>query len=182
MLSHSTIGNLFLCFDTLILGFILGIGNAVLAKEKVIVDGKYYDWNVYYVDELGNSRKCYIASFAKESIGNYGEPRKPYIMITFFTANGVEEIGIYGDFEYRKNGYIIINVDGKQIKMFTKGNMAWAKNRQEDRDIIALLLNASNIVKVRSESINGKYAIDSYSLLGLARAYKRMMELCSVGD
>lgn len=161
--------------------FILGLSfNGVYASDKqnVIVDGKYYDWIVYYVDELGSYKKCYIASFAKDTIGNYNGTRKPYIMIAHFTSKDIEEISIYGGYEYKKNSYIYISIDNKQIKMITKGNMAWVKNEKEDKIIINDIIDANKDIRVRSESIDGKYTIDTYSVLGLARAYKRMKEIC----
>ena len=50
------------------------------ATENIVVDGSYYDWNVYFIDDYSGNKKCYIATFATESIGNYKKERKPYII------------------------------------------------------------------------------------------------------
>ncbi|MBO4956806.1 MAG: hypothetical protein J6C50_03135 [Rickettsiales bacterium] len=153
----------------------------VFATEKknvnVVVDGAYYDWNVYYIDDLSGEKKCYIASFAKNSIGNYKKDRKPYIMIAYFKAKEAEEVSIYADYDYKLKSSIYVGIDSKQFRMFTKGKMAWTKNMKEDRTMIKEMLKAKTI-KTRGETITGEYTVDTFSTNGLARAYDRMRELC----
>ncbi len=147
-------------------------------KQNVAVDGRYYDWIVYYIDEIGAEKKCYIASFAKETKGNYVGERKPYIMIARFNTREIEQVSVFSGFVYKKNSFIYLNLDNKQTRMITKDDRAWNKTEQEDKVMITRLINASSDIKIRSESIDGKYAIDTYSVKGLARAYKRMKDLC----
>jgi hypothetical protein len=149
----------------------------VYAKPNVIVEGAYYDWNVYHIDELGGDKKCYIASFSKKSIGNYKKERKPYIMIARFNYKDAEEVSIFADYDYKLRSNIYVGIDNKQFRMFTKGKMAWTKNSSEDKTIIKELL-LSKEIKVRGETITGEYTVDTYSTRGLARAYKKMKELC----
>lgn len=146
-------------------------------NEKIVVDGSYYDWNVYFIDDYSGNKKCYIASFAKESIGNYKKERKPYIMITHFKAREVEEVSIFADYDYKLKSSIYVGIDNKQYRMFTKGKLAWAKNTQEDKNIIQALLGAS-VIRTRGETLTGEYTVDTFSTKGLARAYKRMKDLC----
>jgi hypothetical protein len=138
----------------------------------------YYDWIVYRTNELGEDKKCYIATFAKESIGSYKLERRPYIMITLLKLSEVQEISIFADYEFKKNSAIDLAIGNKQFKMFTKGTMAWTRSQQEDKMIIEAMIKTDGSVKIRGETIYGEYTIDSYSMLGLARAYKRMNELC----
>ena len=148
-------------------------------KQNVIIDGKYYDWIVYYIDEIGSEKVCYIASFAKETIGNYTKERKPYIMIARFNTREIEQISIFPGFTYKKNSFIYLSLGNEQTRMVTKDDRAWNKTEEEDRIMITRLVGSdSDTIKVRSESSDGKYTIDTYSLNGLARAYKRMRDLC----
>lgn len=149
------------------------------SATNVIVDGSYYDWNVYHIDDLSGEKKCYIASFAVKSIGNYKKERKPYIMIAYFTAKDAEEISIYADYDYKLKSSIYVGIDNKQYRMFTKGKMAWAKSQQEDKNIIKEIIQA-NEIKTRGETVTGEYTVDTYSSKGLARAYKKMKELCDI--
>lgn len=168
--------NIFFLFIILLISI-----TKLLANDKqninVVVDGAYYDWNVYYIDDLDGEKKCYIASFAKKSIGNYKKERKPYLMIAYFKVKEAEEISMFADYEYKLKSSIYIGIDNKQFRMFTKDKMAWAKSSQEDKIMIKEILKAKE-VKVRGETITGEYTVDTFSTNGLARAYKRMMEIC----
>ena len=142
-----------------------------------VLDGVYYDWSVFVVDNLGEEKKCYIVSFAKKSIGNYKGKREPYILITKFQNRGAEEVSAYAGFEYKVGSDIYMSVDGKQYTLFTNNDMAWAKDKKEDKEIINNMLNGK-VLKIRSESSKTEYTVDEYSLKGMTRAYKRMRELC----
>lgn len=146
-------------------------------SSKVVVDGSFYDWNVYFIDDLSGEKKCYIASFLKKTIGNYKKERKPYIMIAYFKAKEKEEVSIFADYEYKLKSSIYIGIDNKQFRMFTKDKFAWAKSSEEDKNIISEMLKAK-IIRVRGETITGEYTVDTYSTEGLSRAYNRMLELC----
>ncbi|HSQ98175.1 MAG TPA: invasion associated locus B family protein [Rickettsiales bacterium] len=141
------------------------------------MDGIYYDWSVFVIDDLGEEKKCYIASFPKKSIGNYKDSREPYILITKFQNRGNEEVSIFSGFEYKIGSDIYISVDGKQYTLFTNNDIAWAKTKQQDKEIIEDMLDGIAI-KVRAESSKAEYVVDEYSLKGITRAYKRMRELC----
>ena len=145
--------------------------------SNVVVDGAFYDWNVYFIDDLSGEKKCYIASFAKKTIGNYKKERKPYIMIAYFKAKEKEEVSVFADYDYKLKSSIYLGIDNKQFRMFTKGKYAWAKNTSEDRSIIKEMLK-SDIIRTRGETLTGEYTVDTYSTEGLSRAYKRMKELC----
>lgn len=141
------------------------------------LDGIYYDWSVFVLDDLGEEKKCYVASFPQKTVGNYKNAREPYILITRFQDKGVEEVSIYSGFEYKIGSDIYLSVDGRQFTMFTKDDIAWAKSKEQDKEIISSLLDGF-LLKIRAESSKSEYVVDEYSLKGLTRAYKRMKELC----
>ncbi len=141
------------------------------------LDGIYYDWYVFTLTDLGEEQKCYVVSFPKKSIGNYKKTREPYILITRFKDKGIEEVSLYSGFEYKLGSDIYLSIDGKQYTMFTKDDIAWAKNKNQDKELITNLLNGY-LLKVRAESSTSEYVVDEYSLKGLTRAYRRMKELC----
>ena len=170
--------NIIVIMQKLLLFFLLLSFNSFANNTpKVVVDGAFYDWNVYYIDDLSGEKKCYIASFAKNTIGNYKKERNPYIMIAYFKARNAEEVSIFADYDYKLKSNVYVGIDNKQFRMFTKGKFAWAKNSAEDKTIIKEMLDAK-VVKTRGETLMGEYTVDTYSTKGLARAYKRMRELC----
>jgi len=161
-----------------ITSLILCISFGIKAFAQPTVDGTYYDWTVYELDEPGQGKLCYIASFPKKSIGNHTAKRDPYILITRFKNQRVEEVSIYSGYEYKLNSNIFVSIDGKQYRMFTKGDMAWAKTQEQDKEMIQRML-AGQELKTRGESSKGTYSVETYSLKGVTRAYKRMRDLCS---
>ena len=142
------------------------------------VDGTYYDWTVFTLKEIGRSKKCYISSFPKSKIGNHKSNRKPYILITRYEGKKVEEVSVYNGYEYKINSEIYTAIDDKQYRMFTKGDIAWAKTMEQDKQMIQDMLRG-DAMKIRGESAVGTYSVDEYSLKGITRAYKRMKELCN---
>jgi hypothetical protein len=129
------------------------------------------------LENVGEEKKCYIASFPKKSVGNFKGEREPYILVTRFQEKMLEEVSIYSGFEYKINSKIHIAVDSQQFTLWTKEDIAWAKSKQEDKEIIKNMLD-SVVLKVRAESSKSEYVVDEYSLKGITRAYKKMKELC----
>ena len=163
-------------FNKLIILFLF-IASVNVGYSEQILDGIYYDWSVFVLDELGEEKKCYMVAFPDKRIGNYKKKSEPYVLITRFQDKNVEEVSIYTGFEYKIGSDIYLSIDGKQYTMFTKGDIAWAKSTTQDRDIIVDLLSGY-LLKVRAESTKAEYVVDEYSLKGITRAYRRIRELC----
>ena len=100
----------------------------------------------------------------------------PYL-ITRFQKTRSEEISVYGGYEFKLNSNIFLLIDSYQFRLKTKNEIAWAKTKQEDINIIQTLLNGSK-VRIRSDSAIGTYAIDEYSLKGIVKAYGRIRAIC----
>jgi hypothetical protein len=145
--------------------------------DNVILDGIYYDWIVYHTETKIEEKQCYMVSFAKDKYGNYKKERNPFISITFFNSKNAEEISIFADYQYKIKSAIYLGFGGKQFRLFTEGEYAWTKSSDEDRIIIQNLLEIDTL-RVRGETITGEYTIDTYKIKGMARAYKRIHELC----
>lgn len=154
--------------------FLFGVNSCFSAPS---FEGAYYDWFVYTFENLDGEKECYIASFAKKAVGNYTEARRPYIMLTYFKDKAKEEVSVFGDFIYKKNSFIYILMNDKQFKLLTKDKMAWAQTEQEDAELINNFIK-SNKIKIKSETADGKYAIDEYSGKGFLSAYNKMKMLC----
>ena len=155
--------------------FFISIYSHVFAQQSL--DGVYYDWSVFVLDDLGSEKQCYMVAFPKNSIGNFKKKREPYILITKYQDRQTEEVSLYAGFEYKIASDVYISIDGKQFILFTKGDIAWAKSKKDDKTIIETLLKAYKL-KIRAESVHTEYVVDEYSLKGMSRAYKRIKELC----
>ncbi len=144
-----------------------------------VVDSIFYNWTVYEYDDENEDegKKCYIVSFAKNSISSHTAKRSPHLIITRFAKSRTEEISVYAGYEYKinSNAYILINQN--QYKLFTDGEAAWFRNNIDDKIIIQKMLE-TDIIRFRSDSAIGTYAVDEYYMRGITRAYSRMKELC----
>jgi len=149
------------------------------ASFAQVIDSSFYRWTVYEMqgeDEL-EEKKCYIVSFPVKTDSNNEARQKPYIMITRFQNRRIEEISVSAGFEYKINSQVLLSIDDKKFQIPTNGDMAWAKNKNDDVAIIQKILQSA-VVKVRSDSAIGTFAIDEYSLKGVTKAYLRMREVC----
>lgn len=143
-----------------------------------VIDSSFYKWTVYEIQENElDYKKCYIVAHPTKIDTDHNSRQKPYVMITRFQKDRTEEISVFGGFEFKLSSEIFVLVDGKQFKLLSKKDIAWAKTKSEDIKIISAMLNSS-VVKIRSDSSIGTYAVDEYSMKGITRAYGRMREIC----
>ena len=141
------------------------------------IDSIHYSWVVYEINEDSEDKKCYILSTPNKSDSSYTGTRKPYLAVTRYAKNHVEEISLYTGYEYKISQDVHLLIGEWPALLAVDGDMAWAKNKKDDKEIIRALLD-NKFVKARSDSSYGNYAIDEYSLKGFVRAYSRMKELC----
>ena len=149
-----------------------------ISSHAQIIDSSFYGWRVYEIQENElDYKKCYILSHPAVSDSDQTSRKTPYLMIARFQKDRSEEISIFGGFEYKLSSKVSLLADKTTFQLLSKGDMAWARTKSEDVEVIAALLN-SGVLKVRSDSAIGNYAIDEYSLKGITRAYARMREVC----
>ena len=98
-------------------------------------------------------------------------------MIARYQKKRTEEVSVFGGFDYKISSNLLMLVDSFQFRLKTKTDFAWPRSKFEDIKIIETLLRG-NIVKIRSDSAVGTYAVDEYNLKGIAKAYRRMREIC----
>lgn len=143
-----------------------------------IIDSSFYAWSVYEISEDDfDYKKCYIVSHPVKSNSDHNSRQLPYLMITRFQKDRTEEVSLYSGYEYKLNSKVSIMLDQQQFSMVAKENMAWNKSKYDDLDMINHILH-SGVFKARSDSAFGTFAIDEYSLKGVAKAYNRMREIC----
>lgn len=155
--------------------FLVGLRQCARAQ---VIDSSFYQWRVYEIQENElEYKKCYIVSYPVKSDSDHNSRQKPYVMIARFQKDRSEEISIFAGFEYKLSSEVLVLVDDYQFNLLSKKDMAWVKTKTEDAAIIETILNSA-VLKVRSNSAIGAYAVDEYSLKGITRAYARMREIC----
>ena len=147
------------------------IDNSLPSFEK-----SYKHWKVFTITQ-NNGKVCYIISNPVNMIGNHQSIRKPYIMVSVFGANKVE-ISISADFQIKLNSIVPVSIDGIQERFVAENeNFAWAEQRNADKRIIKYMQNGIKLL-VFYESTERTYAVDTYSLKGFTKAYRKAQQLC----
>ena len=147
--------------------------NSSFAQVK---DKSYKNWTVYTTTLEGN-KACYIASFPKKKSGNYTRRDEPYFLVTKIGSD-TYEVSTSSGYPYKRKSSVKVDVDGNKFNMFTKGELAWASDSDQDSKMINFMKAKSNMT-VRGTSLKGTYSIDRYSLSGFTAAYNRMKQLCN---
>jgi hypothetical protein len=161
-----------------ILAFIFIIISCSKNAYCQVIDSSIYGWIIYeYRDDEINSKECYMVLYPIKSQSDHNFRQKPYLMITRYQDSRIEEVSIYGGYEYKINSEIMLLIDNWQFKLSTKDDMAWTKSPAEDVMLIQKLLNSPDL-KVRSNSSMATFAIDEYNLKGITRAYARIKKIC----
>lgn len=151
---------------------------SIPAQAERIFDSSFHRFEVYEIqDSEFDEKKCFIITHPIKSDSDNYSRKTPYLMITRYQDRRKEEVSIYGGFEYKLNSKVLIAIDEKKFELVTNGDMAWARSRYEDASIIQIMLDSAEL-KVRSDAASSTFAIDEYSLKGIARAYSRMRSIC----
>lgn len=148
------------------------------SSQAQIIDAAFFDWTIYEaeIEETGE-KKCYMVAHPSSSITNHNMRDKPYISITRYQNRRIEEFSISAGFEIKINDRVFVMVDDRKFSLISNGEGAWTRSQIEDAIIIQKILNSS-IVKIRLDSAIGTYAVDEYSLKGVAKAYNRLRHIC----
>lgn len=141
------------------------------AQEFVSTHG---NWSVFSVNQGG--KVCYIASAPTGQSGNFSKRGDPYILVTHRSA-AVDEVSVSSGYGYKAGEKVNVSVDGKNFGFFSKEEIAWAENEQQDAAIVTAMKKGNKMV-VRGNSQRGTHSEDTYSLKGVSAAYQKMKSLC----
>ena len=143
------------------------------------LDSNFYNWKIYEIADENDPdfKKCYIVNHPSNSDTNDTARKQPFLMITRYQRERSEEVSVFAGFDYKINSHLLLLIDNQQFRLKTKIDFAWAKTRADDIRIIETLLSSKS-AKIRSDSAIGTYSIDEYNLKGIAKAYRRMKQIC----
>ncbi len=144
----------------------------VFAQELI---EKFYDWNVFK-SQRGDKIVCYIASIPIKREGNYDKRGEPFFLVTDI-ENDADEVAASAGFIYSKNSNVEVSFGSKKFYLFPYKNMAWANDKSDDIDIIKEMQKAADMI-ISGVARDGKVAVDTYSLIGFAKAYEKLKKEC----
>jgi invasion protein IalB len=140
--------------------------------------GSHRDWNVYKFRDDAETI-CYMASEPKKQEGNYTRRGNPAVLVTRRPgARVLYEVSVQPGYSYLDGSEVEIQIDQRKFQLFTRGEHAWARREEDDRNLISAMRRGVNMT-VRGTSTRSTYSLDTYSLLGFTAAYDAMEDACS---
>jgi hypothetical protein len=140
--------------------------------------GSHRDWNVYRFRDAEETI-CYIASEPKKQEGNYTRRDPPAVVVTRRPgARVLYEVSVDPGYAYLDGSDVEIQIDRRRFLLFTRGEHAWARQEEDDRNLISAMRRGVKMT-VSGTSSKNTYSLDTYSLVGFTAAYDAMVDACS---
>jgi len=165
----------FILFVCLVLGAATCLSSSAWAQRKTI--GTFTDWTAF-ADGSGDKRICYVGSVPMKAEGKYTRRGDTYTLISHRPGERVfGEVSVEAGYTYKPGSEVVVDVDGKKFKLFTKGGNAWASDATADKAIVAAMKAGRRMI-IKGTSSRGTLTTDTYSLSGITAAYKAIDKAC----
>ena len=89
------------------------------------------------------------------------------------------EVSLIGKYQFKADSDATLEIDGKKQTFFTKGDSAWSKQVNADKDIVALLAKG-DAATIHAVPAKGKAIADTVSLKGFGKALAAIDKACGV--
>ena len=138
--------------------------------------GSFRDWNVYTVDQNGQTI-CYIASVPKKQDGNWNNRGDPALLVTRLPNGSADEVSVQPGYSFKPESTVEVKIGGRSWELFTQGEHAWATTSEDDQALVAAMKAGSDLT-VRGTSTRDTFSLDTFSLLGFTAAHQAMVQAC----
>jgi len=139
--------------------------------------GEFGDWQAYAYGESG-AKVCYAIAAAAKTDGG-AKDRVPSHLSVTHRANSKNEVSLIGKYQFKPDSDAELAIEGKKFAFFSKGDSAWSKQANADKDIVAALAKGNSAV-VRATPAKGKAVTDTISLKGFGKALAAIDKACGV--
>lgn len=157
--------------------FLLVAGTAHASEPRLI--GTFGDWATYSFMENGN-KVCYMASQPKTAVGNYTSRGDVFALITHRPSEKTKDVFSYiTGYPYKAGSQVNIAVNGRNYKLFTQDDTAWAPDSGIDAALASAVRSGSKMV-VKGTSKRGTETTDTFGLSGSSKAYSAISKECGV--
>ncbi len=168
----------YLSLFALIFSVVAGFGSYAEASKPSLL-GTFGDWRAYSFTENGN-KVCYMAAEPKTKVGNYTSRGDVFALITHRPAEKTRDVFSYiTGYPYKSGGEVTIEANGRNYKLFTQNETAWAADAAADRALVNAIKAGSNMV-VKGVSQRGTLTTDTFSLNGSSKAYNTISKACGL--
>lgn len=171
-------------------GLVRGVLCAVLmlaplasgAQESRNRVAAHTDWSVF---EAQDPAQCWSVSSPKETVntrdGRVVAVRRGDILlfVSYIPGNNVAgQISFTGGYPFRDGSTVTLTVGDQTYDLFTKGEMAWAKDASADAEIVSAMKAGAEAV-LTGMSSRGTQTEDTFSLFGFTAAVEEAAKRCS---
>ena len=139
------------------------------------LQARFKDWSVFKSNR-GDDVICYAVSIPIKENGNFLFRGEPYLMVTNL-VNDSDEVSVSSGFIYKQTADVELSFGSKKFYLFPYEALAWADDNNDDIDIIKEM-QRNEEVTITGTMRDNKTASDTYSLIGFAKAYAKLKEIC----
>tara|TARA_B100000029_G_C17338211_1_gene874307 strand:+ start:444 stop:923 length:480 start_codon:yes stop_codon:yes gene_type:complete len=140
--------------------------------------GSFGKWEAW-VAPMDKGKYCYISSEPEKSEGKYTRRGNVYAMVAHRSdkkSPGV--VNIESGYPFKAGSFVKITIDDTEVfKLFTEGQQAWASNESDDRKLVLAMKSGLKML-IEGVSTRGTKTLDTFSLSGFSRSYKKILSEC----
>ena len=153
------------------------VATAAFAEPKEMLVSK--KWGAYRYDNDGK-RVCFISSVPTKSEGKYDRNNRGDVRVFVSHGPGKAErdvVQVIAGYRYKPQSDVSLTIDGKNFKLFTIEDRAYAESEEDDRRIITLMKRGSRMTVIGISS-RGTKTTDTYSLSGFTKTKAVIDKTC----
>ena len=118
---------------------------------------------------------CYIGSIPIKEEGDYTQRGDTYTIVYRINKSPEKIVQITAGYNYDENKPVIVKIDQKLFKFFSKEDSAWTKD--EDKKVILSMQRGIKMI-VEGYSFKGTLTTDTYTLKGFTSAFNKLSKDC----
>jgi len=153
------------------------VATAAFAEPKEMLVSK--KWGAYRYDNDGK-RVCFVSSVPTKSEGKYDRNNRGDVRVFVSHGPGKAErdvVQVIAGYRYKPQSDVSLTIDGKNFKLFTIEDRAYAESEEDDKRIITLMKRGSRMTVVGISS-RGTKTTDTYSLSGFTKTKAVIDKTC----
>ena len=140
--------------------------------------GSYGDWQALTYEESGKP-VCYVFAEPAKKEGQYTSRGQVYALVAHRPADKkLNVFTIISGYTYKEDSDATLQIGDQKFTLYTQEGMAWA-NDADDPKIVDALKKGTDMM-VHGTSARGTETVDTYSLMGFAKAYAAIGDACGL--
>ncbi len=152
------------------------LSGTAMAQDAQLL-GKFGDWEAYRESD-GGKPVCYMGAQPKKAQGKYKKRGETYVLITHRPADksfGV--VSVRAGYAFMKASEATVTIGKDSFRLFTDVGHAFAHDKKTDTALVKAMVRGASMV-IQGTSSRGTKTTDTYSLKGVAAAWKAINKAC----